>query len=88
MSTDEWRFYTDRCHFGARVSRPAVFCGRRINLHTRNRTHLPELGIRLASPEGGRGNHRNGRSGKTVLTDGGRCGLTCPATGPAASSHS
>lgn len=28
-----------------------------------------ELGLHLADPEGGRGNHRNGRSGKTVLTD-------------------
>ena len=28
-----------------------------------------ELGVHLASPESRRGNHRNGRSGKTVLTD-------------------
>ncbi|EGO4094915.1 IS256 family transposase, partial [Escherichia coli] len=28
-----------------------------------------ELGLHLADAEGGSGNHRNGRSGKTVLTD-------------------
>lgn len=29
-----------------------------------------ELGVHLASPEGGRGNHRNGRSGKTGARQG------------------
>jgi hypothetical protein len=34
-----------------------------------------ELGLHLADAEGGRGNHRNGRSGKTVLTDDGPCSI-------------
>ncbi|MCR6496986.1 IS256 family transposase [Thermomonas sp. S9] len=37
-----------------------------------------ELGVHLASPEGGRGNHRNGRSGKTVLTDEGPLRIDVP----------
>ncbi|MES5976650.1 transposase, partial [Cutibacterium acnes] len=37
-----------------------------------------ELGVHLASPEGGCGNHRNGRSGKTVLTDGGPLRIEVP----------
>ena len=37
-----------------------------------------ELGMHLASPEGGRGNHRNGRSGKTVLTDEGPLRIAVP----------
>ena len=37
-----------------------------------------ELGVHLASPEGGRGNHRNGRSGKTVLTDAGPLRIDVP----------
>lgn len=32
------------------------------------RTLGAELGLHLADAEGGRDNHRNGRSGKTVLT--------------------
>ncbi|MES6339254.1 transposase, partial [Cutibacterium acnes] len=36
------------------------------------------LGVHLASPEGGCGNHRNGRSGKTVLTDGGPLRIEVP----------
>jgi len=37
-----------------------------------------ELGMHLADPEGGRGNHRNGRSGKTVLTDEGALRIEVP----------
>ena len=37
-----------------------------------------ELGVHLASPDGGRGNHRNGRSGKTVLTDEGPLRIEVP----------
>jgi transposase-like protein len=37
-----------------------------------------ELGVHLADPEGGRGNHRNGRSGKTVLTDTGAVRVEIP----------
>ena len=37
-----------------------------------------ELGVHLASPESGRGNHRNGRSGKTVLTDEGPLRIEVP----------
>lgn len=37
-----------------------------------------ELGVHLASPEGGRGNHRNDRSGKTVLTDEGPLRIDVP----------
>jgi transposase-like protein len=37
-----------------------------------------ELGLHLAGPEGGRGNHRNGRSGKTVLTDEGPLRIDVP----------
>lgn len=37
-----------------------------------------ELGMHLADPEGGRGNHRNGRSGKTVLTDDGALRIEVP----------
>jgi len=37
-----------------------------------------ELGLHLTSPEGGRGNHRNGRSGKTVLTDAGPLRIDVP----------
>jgi putative transposase len=37
-----------------------------------------ELGMHLADPEGGRGNHRNGRSGKTVLTDEGALRIDVP----------
>ena len=37
-----------------------------------------ELGMHLADPEGGRGNHRNGRSGKTVLTDEGTLRIEVP----------
>jgi hypothetical protein len=33
-------------------------------------------------------NHRNGRSGKTVLTDDGHCALSCRATGKEASNPS
>ena len=37
-----------------------------------------ELGMHLADPEGGRGNHRNGRTAKTVLTDEGALRLAIP----------
>lgn len=37
-----------------------------------------ELGLHLADPEGGDGNHRNGRSGKTVLTDEGPLRIDVP----------
>lgn len=37
-----------------------------------------ELGLHLADAEGGRGNHRNGRSGKTVLTDEGPLRIDVP----------
>ena len=37
-----------------------------------------ELGMHLADPEGGRGNHRNGRSGKTVVTDEGALRIEVP----------
>ncbi len=37
-----------------------------------------ELGAHLADPDGGRGNHRNGRSGKTVLTDEGALRIEVP----------
>ena len=37
-----------------------------------------ELGQHLADPQGGRGNHRNGRSGKTVLTDEGPLRIEIP----------
>jgi transposase-like protein len=37
-----------------------------------------ELGLHLADAEGGRGNHRNGRSGKTVLTDEGPLRIGVP----------
>ena len=37
-----------------------------------------EIGVHLRSPEGGRGNHRNGRSGKTVLTDDGPLRIEVP----------
>ena len=37
-----------------------------------------ELGLHLADVEGGRGNHRNGRSGKTVLTDEGPLRIDVP----------
>lgn len=37
-----------------------------------------ELGLHLADAEGGRGNHRNGRSGKTVLTDDGPLRIDVP----------
>jgi putative transposase len=37
-----------------------------------------ELGLHLASSEGGCGNHRNGRSGKTVLTDEGALRIEVP----------
>lgn len=37
-----------------------------------------ELGLHLASPEAGRGNHRNGRSSKTVLTDEGPLRIDVP----------
>jgi len=37
-----------------------------------------ELGQHLASPEAGPGNHRNGRSGKTVLTDEGALRIEVP----------
>src|SRR5688572_21313320 len=37
-----------------------------------------ELGAHLADPEGGRGNHRNGRTGKTVLTDEGAVRIDVP----------
>lgn len=37
-----------------------------------------ELGMHLADPDGGRGNHRNGRSGKTVLTDEGALRIEVP----------
>jgi len=37
-----------------------------------------ELGMHLADLEGGRGNHRNGRSGKTVLTDEGALRIDVP----------
>ncbi|GIX38065.1 MAG: putative transposase for insertion sequence element ISRM3-like protein [Silanimonas sp.] len=37
-----------------------------------------ELGVHLASTEGGRGNHRNGRSSKTVLTDEGPLRIDVP----------
>ena len=37
-----------------------------------------ELGAHLADPEGGRGNHRNGRTGKTVLTDEGALRIDVP----------
>jgi putative transposase len=37
-----------------------------------------ELGVHLASPEGGRGNHDNGKSGKTVLTDAGPLRIDVP----------
>ena len=37
-----------------------------------------ELGLHLADAEGGSGNHRNGRSGKTVLTDEGPLRIDVP----------
>src|SRR5699024_12739621 len=37
-----------------------------------------ELGLHLADAEGGSGNHRNGRSGKTALTDEGRLRIDVP----------
>lgn len=37
-----------------------------------------ELGLHLAAPEGGQGNHRNGRSGKTLLTDDGPLRIDVP----------
>jgi len=37
-----------------------------------------ELGFHLADPEGGQGNHRNGRSGKTLLTDDGPLRIDVP----------
>jgi transposase-like protein len=37
-----------------------------------------ELGLHLANPEGGSRNHRNGRSGKTVLTDEGPLRIDVP----------
>ena len=37
-----------------------------------------ELGVHLADPDGGRSNHRNGRSGKTVLTDEGPLRIDVP----------
>lgn len=37
-----------------------------------------ELGMHLADPEGGQGNHRNGHSGKTVLTDEGPVRIDVP----------
>ena len=37
-----------------------------------------ELGVHLSDPEGGRSNHRNGRSGKTVLTDEGPLRIDVP----------
>jgi len=37
-----------------------------------------ELGLHLADPESGSGNHRNGRSGKTVLTDEGPLRIDVP----------
>lgn len=37
-----------------------------------------ELGLHLADPDGGNGNHRNGRSGKTVLTDEGPLRIDVP----------
>lgn len=37
-----------------------------------------ELGVHLTGAEGGRGNHRNGRSGKTILTDEGPLRIDVP----------
>lgn len=37
-----------------------------------------ELGVHLSDADGGRGNHRNGRSGKTVLTDEGPLRIEVP----------
>jgi len=37
-----------------------------------------ELGLHLADLDGGLGNHRNGRSGKTVLTDDGPLRIDVP----------
>ncbi|KAB2900492.1 MAG: IS256 family transposase [Dokdonella sp.] len=42
------------------------------------RTLGAELGLHLADAEGGRGNHRNGCSGKTVLTDDGPLRIDVP----------
>ena len=41
-----------------------------------------ELGLHLAGPDGGLGNHRNGRSGKTVLTDDGPLRIDVPRDPP------
>ena len=46
-----------------------------------------ELGVHLSDAEGGLGNHRNGRSGKTVLTDEDRCASMCRVIAPVRSSR-
>lgn len=62
----------------ARVDQVCEVHGRWVPVDVIERALGAELGMHLAEPEGRRGHHRNGRSGKTVLTDEGALRIEVP----------